>query len=101
MLDRDDRGVLRLGGVALDEALSRAKVSTPAYVYDLDAIDAAARALARALGERGLACYAVKANGSAPIVRTILSAGCGIDVVSGGELALAIACGAKPQSIVY
>ncbi|MGZ3448087.1 MAG: diaminopimelate decarboxylase [Polyangiales bacterium] len=101
MLDRDDRGVLRLAGVALDEALRRAGVATPAYVYDLDAIDGAARELARALGDRGIACYAIKANGSAPIVRTIVSAGCGIDVVSGGELALALACGTPAENIVY
>lgn len=101
MLDRDEHGVLRLGGVTLDRALQRAGVATPAYVYDLDSIDAAARELSRALGDRGIACYAVKANGSAPIVRTIVSAGCGVDVVSGGELALALACGAPAKNIVY
>jgi diaminopimelate decarboxylase len=101
MLDRDEHGVLRLGGVALDRALQRAGVATPAYVYDLDSIEAAARDLARSLGARGLVCYAVKANGSAPIVRAIVSAGCGIDVVSGGELALALACGAPARNIVY
>jgi diaminopimelate decarboxylase len=101
MLDRDEHGLLRLGGVTLDGALRRAGVATPAYVYDLDSIEAAARELARALGDRGIACYAVKANGAAPIVRTIIAAGCGIDVVSGGELALALACGAKPEDIVY
>ena len=69
MLDRDEHGLLRLGGVTLDRALQRAGVQTPAYVYDLDSIDAAARELSRALGDRGIACYAVKANGSAPIVR--------------------------------
>jgi diaminopimelate decarboxylase len=101
MLDRDEHGLLRLGGVTLDRALLRAGVQTPAYVYDLDSIDAAARELSRALGDRGIACYAVKANGSAPIVRTIVAAGCGIDVVSGGELALALACGAPAKNIVY
>lgn len=100
-LARDAHGVLRLGGVALDEALLAARVSTPAYVYDLDAIVAGARSLVASLRGHGLACYAIKANAAAPIVRAIVGAGCGIDVVSGGELALALACGAAPANIVY
>lgn len=98
---RDLDGVFRLGGAPLGELLARASVATPAYVYDLDAIAETIRALVSALGPDGLCCYAIKANGAAPVVRTIVAAGAGIDVVSGGELRLAIACGARPESIVY
>lgn len=96
---RGDDGVLSLGGLPLSEAVR--EVGTPAYVYDLDAITNNAKKLVAALGNRGLCCYAIKANGAAPIVRALVSAGCGVDVVSGGELELALACGARPESVVY
>lgn len=96
---RSDDGILSLGGVALSEAVRA--TGTPAFVYDLDAIAENARKLVAALGGRGLCCYAIKANGAAPIVRALIAAGCGIDVVSGGELELALACGARPDTLVY
>lgn len=98
---RGENGVLELGGVQLDHVLRDAGVTTPAYVYDLDAIEHNARKLVGALGTRGLCCYAIKANGALPIVRTLVAAGCGIDVVSGGELEIALSAGCKPESIVY
>jgi len=98
---RGEDGVLKLGGVALDAIVSQPGVTTPAFVYDLDAIESNARSIVAALQGRGLCCYAIKANGAAAIVRTLLRVGCGIDVVSGGELRLALACGAKPSNIVY
>lgn len=100
-LERGEDGSLRLCGAPLEALLQSAGVDTPAYVYDLDAIAASARALVAALGERGLCCYAIKANDAAPIARVIIREGCGIDVVSGGELRVALACGAKPDQIVY
>jgi diaminopimelate decarboxylase len=100
-LSRGTDGVLRMSGAPLDDLLRDAAVGTPAYVYDLDAIAAQARALVAALGERGLCCFAIKANDAAPIARTLLREGCGVDVVSGGELAIALACGAAAARIVY
>lgn len=96
---RGEDGVLRLGGVALDEAVVSA--GTPAFVYDLDGIARNAARLVAALGDRGTCCYAIKANGAPQIARALVGAGCGIDVVSGGELELALACGARPDRIVY
>lgn len=98
---RGSDGVLELGGVQLDRALREANVATPAYFYDLDAVERNAKRLVLALGDRGLCCYAIKANGAAPIVRTLVSVGCGVDVVSGGELELAMSCGCAPDRIVY
>lgn len=97
---RDGRGVLTCNGRRIDSLLEDADVETPAYVYDLDAVAASARAVAEALG-RGLCCYAIKANGAPPIVTRILMEGCGIDVVSGGELRLALACGVEPSRVVF
>jgi diaminopimelate decarboxylase len=98
---RGHDGVLRLGGVPLDAIVREPGVTTPAFIYDLDAIESNARSIVAALGDRGLCCYAIKANGAAPIVRKLVSVGCGVDVVSGGELRLALACGARPDTIVY
>jgi len=95
-VQRDKRGVLTVNGRRIESILQDARVPTPAYVYDLDAVAASARSIVEALG-RGLCCYAIKANGAAPIVSRILMEGCGIDCVSGGELRVALACGADPS----
>jgi diaminopimelate decarboxylase len=99
-LSRDPRGVLELGGVSLVSVAEAA--GTPSYVYDLDAIAAEAKALDAAFdGHPHLVAYAVKANSAGRIVRTLIAAGCGADVVSGAELDLALRCGAAPDRIVY
>lgn len=97
---RDARGRLLLGGVALESILG--PHGTPTYVYDLDAITAEARALQAAFeGAPHLVAYAVKANSAGPIVRALAAEGCGADVVSGPELALARRCGIAPSAIVF
>jgi diaminopimelate decarboxylase len=101
----DSRGKLTLGGLVLEELALDPSIGTPTYVYDLDAIAAEGRelvALFAAHGSaRGLVAYAVKANSAGPIVRALADEGCGADVVSGGELELALACGIGPDAIVY
>ncbi len=99
---RDESGALLLGGVALATIVGQAGSGTPTYVYDLSAIAAEARALEAAFdGRPHLVAYAVKANSAGPIVRALAAEGCGADVVSGAELALALACGIAPDRIVY
>lgn len=98
---RDQSGEVTVLGERISQVIARAGVRTPAYVYDLAAVRAAASALVHALEGRGLCCYAIKANGAEPIARAIVEAGCGVDVVSGGELKLALAAGASPSTIVY
>lgn len=115
MVTRDERGAAILGGVPLAEILaggaaagdaadggSRARFATPLYVYDLDAIEGEARALGAAFGGAPhLIAYAIKANSAGPIVRTLAAAGCGVEVVSGGELTVALACGVPPDRLLY
>jgi len=106
MLTRDARGAAVLGGVRLgdlfDVAAGGEAVRTPAYVYDVDAMVAAARELGRGFGPQShLIAYAVKANSAGVILRALAEAGCGADVVSGGELGLALACGISPDRILY
>ncbi|HEX8795634.1 MAG TPA: diaminopimelate decarboxylase [Polyangiaceae bacterium] len=99
-LTRDASGMLRLGDVALT-ALAQ-ELGTPSYVYDLDAMAQEARALEAGFdGHPHLVCYAVKANTAGPVVRSLSAEGCGADVVSGAELAVALACGVVPERIVY
>lgn len=105
--ERDESGAALLGGVRLaalfdDDSHAGAPLATPAYVYDLDAIAAEARAIREAFaGLSHLVAYAIKANSAGPIVRVLAAEGAGADVVSGGELALALACGIAPGDIVY
>ena len=107
MWTRSNLGQVIFGGVELrklfqQSSLGTEPLHTPAYVYDLDGIANAARGLKAGFGEeRHLVAYAIKANSAAPIARTLLDAGCGIEVVSAGELALAQACGASPERILY
>src|SRR5262245_36111047 len=101
MLTRDERGAV-LGGAPLAEILGAAAsagAGTPAYVYDLDGIQAEARALREGFGSAPhFVAYAVKANTAGPIVRALGRAGCGAEVVSGGELQVALGCGIDPAT---
>jgi diaminopimelate decarboxylase len=91
---------LLLDGCSL-EALAR-RFGTPLFVYSqravLDAADAYLGALA---GRPHLLCYAMKANSSLALLQTLHRAGCGFDIVSGGELERALAIGAEPSRMVF
>ncbi|MBX3127002.1 MAG: diaminopimelate decarboxylase [Polyangiaceae bacterium] len=100
-LSRNASGVACLGGTPLLELLEQAQVRTPVYVYDLDAIAGETRALVSAFGRAPhVVAYAVKANTAGSIVRTIAECGGGADIVSGGELEVALRCGVAPHKIV-
>ena len=93
-------GALFAEGVAL-ERIAEA-VGTPAYVYSAGELRARYRDLARAFaGARVTICYALKANMNLAVVRTLVAAGSGADVTSGGELFRALRAGADPRRIVY
>ncbi len=96
---RHDR-VLHCENVPLPEIAAR--FGTPTYVYSRRAIDSALRAYTDALaGRRALVCYAMKANSNLAVLNLVARAGCGFDIVSGGELVRAIAAGADPGKIVF
>jgi diaminopimelate decarboxylase len=52
-------------------------------------------------GRDALICYAMKANSSLAILQLFARAGCGFDIVSGGELQRALAAGAQPAKIIF
>ena len=93
-------GRLTLEQVALDELARRH--GTPLFVYSKAAILAALGAYQRGLsGRRAQVCYAMKANSSLALLKLLADAGCGFDIVSGGELERALAVGADPAKIVF
>ncbi len=93
-------GELRLEGHAL-QALAR-RFGTPLYVYSRAAMHDALAAYQQALqGRRHLLCYAMKANSSLAVLQTFSQAGCGFDIVSGGELARVLAAGGDASRVVF
>ncbi len=93
-------GQLMIEQVALRDLAVR--YGTPLFVYSKAAILAALAAYQRGLsGRKSLICYAMKANSSLAILKILADAGCGFDIVSGGELERALAAGADPAKIVF
>ena len=91
---------LRLDGHSLSELALR--FGTPLYVYSRRAMQDAAASYQRALqGRPHLICYAMKANSNLAVLQTFAQAGCGFDIVSGGELARVLAAGGRADRIVF
>jgi diaminopimelate decarboxylase len=79
-----------------------ARFGTPCYVYSRAALEGAYRAFETALaGREHLICYAMKANSNIAVLGLFARMGAGFDIVSGGELARALAAGAEPGRIVF
>ncbi|HYB08246.1 MAG TPA: diaminopimelate decarboxylase [Alphaproteobacteria bacterium] len=77
-------------------------VGTPFYCYSTRAILRQYQAFKNAFaGVDAKICYALKANANLAVVRTLVTAGAGADVVSEGELRIALAAGAAPAKIVF
>ncbi|WP_457330470.1 diaminopimelate decarboxylase [Rhizobacter sp. P5_C2] len=78
------------------------RFGTPLYVYSRAAMLAALGSYQRALAGRDhLICYAMKANSNLAVLQTFAQAGCGFDIVSGGELKRVLAAGALASRIVF
>ena len=75
---------------------------TPCYVYSQQTLERHWHAVDAAFAKHPhRICYAVKANGNLALLRILAELGAGFDIVSGGELARALAAGADPQKIVF
>jgi len=75
---------------------------TPLFVYSKAAMLAALAAYQRGFaGRQAQICYAMKANSSLAILQVFADAGCGFDIVSGGELARVLAAGGDPAKVIF
>ncbi|UCD35528.1 MAG: diaminopimelate decarboxylase [Nitrospiraceae bacterium] len=75
---------------------------TPLYIYSHNTLIRHFNAYRNAFnGQPHTICYALKANSNPAILRLLAQNGCGADVVSGGELALALRAGIPAKKIVY
>jgi len=93
-------GVLAAEGVSLADIAAR--FGTPCFVYSRAALEDAYRQFDGAFGDAPhLVCYAVKANPNLALLNLLARLGSGFDIVSGGELARAIAAGGDPHKIVF
>jgi diaminopimelate decarboxylase len=91
--------VLHLEGVSLQTIA--AEHGTPTYVYSATAITQAYQSYTTALkGRQARIHYAIKANSNLSVLKLLRSLGAGFDILSAGELACALAVGAKGADII-
>jgi diaminopimelate decarboxylase len=99
---RGTDGHLRIGGCDLADLAE--SFGTPLYVYDEATLRSRLRGYRdalRAWPAGGDVLYSAKAYLSPAMVRLLVEEDCGIDVVSGGELAVALRFGMDPQRIGF
>ena len=93
-------GILHAEDVPLDRIALEA--GAPTYVYALGAIAERYERFRTAIDNDGaLIAYAMKANDCMAVLGTLARLGAGADVVSGGELAKALAAGIPANRIVF
>ena len=78
------------------------KVGTPFYLYSHATLVDHFKKIKEAFAPiNPLICFAMKSNGNAAVVKTLIDQGAGIDIVSGGELKKAIKIGTDPKTICF
>jgi diaminopimelate decarboxylase len=96
-------GVMHAENVSLESLADT--VGTPFYVYSTATIERHYNVFAAAVAGLGdgnpLVAFAVKANPNLSVLATLARLGAGADVVSGGELARALAAGIPADRIVF
>ena len=94
-------GVMHAENVPLPKIAE--EVGTPVYVYSRATLTRHADVLRNALSRlpRFHVAYAIKANPNLAVLRVLADAGYGADVVSGGEMARALAAGMQARDIVF
>ena len=95
----DERGHLVVGGCSVVDLAS--EYGTPLYVIDETTVRNRCRAFRNELNQRypdSLVLYGSKAFSNIALTGIIVEEGLGIDVVSGGEAAVAKAGGASPEN---
>ena len=97
---RDDQGRLCAGGMPLGDIA--ASHGSPLYVYSGDGIRDDYRHFAAAVAPvDGSVHFALKANSALGVIGLLARHGAGADIVSGGEMARALAAGIPAEKIVF
>lgn len=77
-------------------------VGTPFYLYSVNTFLDHYRKLAKAFRSVPTTiCFSTKANSNLTILKALVNAGAGLDIVSGGELARAKRVGVDPAKVVF
>jgi diaminopimelate decarboxylase len=93
-------GQLQVEACALDALAT--EFGTPLFVYSKASMLAALAAYQRGFaGRNAQICYAMKANSTLGVLQVFAQAGCGFDIVSGGELARVMAAGAVASKVIF
>jgi diaminopimelate decarboxylase len=75
---------------------------TPLFVYSKGAMLAALAAYQRGFAGRDVQiCYAMKANPALGVIQVFVEAGCGFDIVSGGDMDRVLAAGGEAGKIIF
>ena len=97
---RDDQGRLCAGGMPLGDIA--ASHGSPLYVYSGNGIRDDYRRFAAAVAPvDGSVHFALKANSALGVIGLLARHGAGADIVSGGEMARALAAGIPAEKIVF
>jgi diaminopimelate decarboxylase len=79
-----------------------ATTGTPFYLYSHATLTRHFQAFSKAFeGVDHLICYSAKANTNLAVLKLFADLGCGLDIVSGGELYRGVKAGFLPQRVVY
>jgi len=75
---------------------------TPLFVYSKGAMLSALAAYQRGFAGRQVQiCYAMKANPALGVIEVFAQAGCGFDIVSGGDMDRVLAAGGEADKIIF
>ncbi|MDP2368427.1 diaminopimelate decarboxylase [Rhodoferax sp.] len=75
---------------------------TPLFVYSKASMLAALAAYQRGFSGRDVEiCYAMKANPALGVIEVFVQAGCGFDIVSGGDLDRVLAAGGRADKVIF
>jgi diaminopimelate decarboxylase len=93
-------GQLQVEACSLDALAT--EFGTPLFVYSKASMLTALAAYQRGFaGRNAQICYAMKANSTLGVLQVFAQAGCGFDIVSGGELARVITAGADASKVIF
>ncbi len=98
---RYENNVLSIVQGSATVAVSDVVGQEPTYIYDLDGIIERYQFVARSFENKASVHFAMKANNHPKILKALALAGCGVDVVSGGEMKRALECGFSANRIVF